>query len=118
MLPSGEIFLRIWTPKFVHMTPETPVEIVVRKARRFIPAPDRQVDPRSVDPSEQHVTLNAPFSFPDKCAYERVYAFPAELKLEARQVYSISGWILDQKKNVQIFEFPFHTDDLGLPLPF
>ena len=118
MLPSGGIFLRIWTSRFVSMTPETPVEIVVRKARRFVTAPDRQVDPRPVDPSERRVTLNVPFSFPDKCAYERVYAFPAELKLEARQEYLISGQVLDQKKYIQIFEFPFRTDDRGLPLAF
>jgi hypothetical protein len=118
MLPSGEIFLRIWTPSFTHLGIEVPVELTVKKTRHFSSTQIPQGDPRPVDPSERHVTLNAPFSFPDKCAYERVYVFPAELKLEARQIYSISGWIRDEKKNVRIFEFPFHTDDRGLPLPF
>jgi hypothetical protein len=140
MLPGDGVFLRIWTPGFTHLDTEVPVELTVKKAGQYSSAQIRrgppppmdapesyeavlcgqhgQGEPQPMDASEQHITLNLPVSFPDKCAYERVYAFPAELKLEARQVYSISGSIQDQNKNVRIFEFSFHTGDLGLPLPF
>jgi hypothetical protein len=138
MLPDDEVFLRIWTPNFTRLGIEIPVELTVKKIGHFSseqipqgePQPNdasapyetmligRQEDTLPIDASERHVTLNAPFPFPDKCAYERVYAFPADLKLEARQEYLISGRILDQKKNIRIFEFPFRTNDRGLPLAY
>ena len=71
-----------------------------------------------MDASEQHFTLNQPISFPDKCAYERVYALPAGLVLEPQKEYSISGQVRDQKKNIQIFEFTFRTDSRGLPVAY
>jgi hypothetical protein len=118
LLPEGEISLRIWSPRFIRLAPEVPVEIIVRKAREYASGQIRRGDPRLVDRSEKRVTLTAPFSFPEKCDYERVYLYPPELKLEPRQDYLISGNIRDQKKNVRIFEFPFRTDDRGLPLAF
>ena len=119
MLPGDEVFLRIWTPSFTHLGIEVPVELTVRKVRRFSSAQIRRGDPQPIiDASERHFTLNLPISFPDKCAYERVYALPADLSLEPQNEYRISGQVRDQKKNIRIFEFTFRTDSRGLPVAY
>ena len=41
MLPSGAVFLRIWTPRFTHLGVEAPVDVTVKKARHFL----RRADP-------------------------------------------------------------------------
>jgi hypothetical protein len=140
MLPGDEVFLRIWTPSFIHLDVEVPVELTVKKVghfssaqiRRGVPQPvdasesyeavligqHGQGDPRPMDASERHFTLNLPISFPDKCAYERVYAFPADLNLEPQNEYRISGQVRDQEKNTRIFEFTFRTDSHGRPIAY
>jgi hypothetical protein len=118
MLPDDEIFLRIWTPSFTRLDSNTPVELTVRQARRYSNAQIRRADPKPVDPTEQHLTLNQPVSFPDNCAYERVYALPAGLTLERQKEYRISGRIRDRNKNIQIFEFTFRTDSRGKPAAY
>jgi hypothetical protein len=140
MLPDDEVFLRIWTPSFTNLDIEAPVELTVKKVgqyssaqiRRGEPQPidtsasdeavligkHRQGDPQPMDASERHFTLNQPVSFPDKCAYERVYTLPADLVLEPQKEYSISGQVRDRNKNIQIFEFTFRTDSRGLPVAY
>ena len=140
MLPDDEVFLRIWTPGFAHLDIEVPVELTVKKAGQFSSAQLRrgesrpidatepyeavligkpgQGDPRPMDASERHFTLNLPVSFPDKCAYERVYALPPGLVLEPQKEYSISGQVRDQEKNIRLFEFTFRTDRRGLPVAY
>ena len=140
MLPGDEVSLRIWTPSFTHLDIEVPVELTVKKVGQFSSARIRrgapqpvdasesyeamlmgkhgQGDSQATDASEQHITLNLPISFPDRCAYERVYALPADLILEPQQEYRISGRVLDQEKNTQIFEFTFRTDSRGLPVAY
>jgi hypothetical protein len=140
MLPDDEVFLRIWTPSFTHLGIEIPVELTIKKVGHFSSAQIRRGDPQPVDASEsyeaaligkhgrgepqpmdaseQHFTLNLPISFPDKCAYERVYALPADLSLEPQNEYWISGQVRDQEKNIQIFEFTFRTDSRGLPIAY
>ena len=140
MLPDDEVFLRIWTPSFAHLDLEVPVELTVKKAGQFSSAQIRrgdpqpidasesyeavligrhgQGDPRPTDASERHFILNQPISFPDKCAYERVYALPADLVLEPQKEYSISGQVRDQNKNIRIFEFTFRTDSRGQPVAY
>jgi hypothetical protein len=140
MLPDDEIFLRVWTPGFVHLDIEVPVELTVKKAGQFSSAQlcrgesrpidatepyetvligkPGQGDPQPMDASERHFTLNQPISFPDQCAYERVYALPAGLVLEPQKEYSISGQVRDQEKNIRLFEFTFRTDNRGLPVVY
>ena len=140
MLPDDEIFLRIWTPGFTHLGIEAPVELTVKKVGHFSSAQIPQEEPqpidasesyeavligrhgrgdsRPMDASERHFTLNLPISFPDKCAYERVYALPADLILEPQNEYWISGRVRDQEKNTRIFEFTFRTDSRGLPVAY
>jgi hypothetical protein len=140
MLPDDEVFLRIWTPGFTHLGIEAPVELTVKKVGHFSSAQIPQEEPqpidasesyeavligrhgrgdsRPMDASERHFTLNLPISFPDKCAYERVYALPADLILEPQNEYWISGRVRDQEKNTRIFEFTFRTDSRGLPVAY
>jgi hypothetical protein len=140
MLPDDEVFLRIWSPSLTNLELEVPVELTVKKAGQFSSAEIRrgdhqpvgasesyeavligkhgQADPQLINASERHFTLNQPISFPDKCAYERVYAFPADLALEPQKEYSISGRVNDQYKNTRIFDFTFRTDTRGLPVAY
>lgn len=118
LLPNDEVCLRIWTPSFTHLDLETPVEVTVEKVRRFLPAQIRHGDPKPIDAFERHLTFNLPLSFPDRCAYERVYALAPDLILEPQKMYWISGQIRDAKKIIRIFKFAFHTDSRGLPAAY
>jgi len=139
-LPDDEVFLRIWSSSFTHLDFEVPVELTVKKVGQFSSAEihrgdhqpvgasesyeavligeNGQGDPQPGNAFERHLTLNQPISFPDKCAYERVYAFPADLVLEPQKEYSISGRVRDQNKNIRIFDFTFHTDSRGMPVAY
>ena len=52
MLPSDEVFLRIWTPSFVRLGSDAPIEVTVEKVGRFVPAQIRRGDPKPIDASE------------------------------------------------------------------
>ena len=139
-LPDDEVFLRIWSPSFVHLALEVPVELTIKKTGQYSsvrisrgnPPPNRtsdtyedalisgpgRGDPQPTDASERHFILNQPITFPDQCPYERVYALPADLVLEPQKEYSISVQIHDQDKNIQIFEFTFRTNTRGLPVAY
>jgi hypothetical protein len=118
MLPSDEAFLRIWTPSFAHLGSDAPVEVTVETAGPFLPAQIRRGDPKPIDASEKHWTLNLPLSLPGNCSYERVYALPPDLILEPQQAYRISGRLCDQKTSTRIFDFAFRTDSRGLPVAY
>jgi hypothetical protein len=118
MLAQDEVFLRIWTPSFAHLDLEVPVELTVKKVPRFSNAQIRRKEPQPIDASERHFTLNLPITFLDKCAYERVYALPADLILEPQKEYWISGQVPDEKKNIRLFEFTFRTDSRGRPIAY
>ena len=117
-LPIDGAFLRIWAPSFAHLSSEVPVEVTVEKARPFLPAQICRGDPKPIDASEKHWTLSLPLLLPGDCAYERVYARPADLILEPQAAYRISGRLRDQQKNIRLFNFVFHTDSHGLPAPY
>jgi hypothetical protein len=118
LLPDGEVFLRIWTPSFTHLDSDAPVELTVRKARRYSPARIRRADPNLADTSEQHLILNQPMVFPENSAYERVYALPPGLVLEPQKEYRIVGRIRERNKDIRIFEFTFRTDSRGQPVAY
>jgi hypothetical protein len=116
MLPSDQIFLRVWTPDFARVSPETPVEITVKPARRFLPARIRREDPQPSAPSERHSMLNLMTSPLAGRSCERLYAFPSNLTLDPQTLYFISGRAQNQNKPTQIFKFAFWTDSCGLPV--
>jgi hypothetical protein len=118
LLPADDVFLRIWSPRFAGLDINAPVEATIEKVQRI---PDAQ-NPRGVSKTVQllgrHLTLNRPVSFPDKCPYERIYAFPADVVLKPQTEYRISGWIRDQNKIASLFELNFYTDSCGRPAAY
>ncbi|MGO8927266.1 MAG: alkaline phosphatase family protein [Limisphaerales bacterium] len=118
MLSSDGALLRIWTPSFVHLGSDAPVDVTIAKAGRFLHAQIRRGDPEPIDASEKHLTLNLPLSLPGNCSYERIYALPPDLMLEPQKAYWISGRLRDGKKNLGIFKFAFRTDIRGLPAAY
>ena len=118
MLPSDGVFLRIWGPSFARLGSDAPVEVTVEKAGRFLPAQIRRGDPKPIEASEKHWTLNHSLSFPGNCAYDMVYELPPDLILEPQKTYRISGRLRDQKKNNRLFKFAFRTDSRGLPAAY
>jgi hypothetical protein len=116
--PHDGLFLRVWTPSFAHLDPEAPVELMVANVQNFLPVEVRRGDPKPIDVSERHLTLNHPLSFPHARAYERVYALPPDLIFEPKKCYRFAGRIRDQNKNIQIFKFTFRTDSRGWPVSY
>lgn len=112
LLPDDDVFLRIWSPQFFTVDDETPVEVAIKKTPRFANA---QTDKEDTD---LHLTFDQPVDFPDKCAYERIYACPPGLVLEPQAEYQISGWMQNQGENIRLFEFIFHTNNRGRPAAF
>ena len=118
LLMSEEVFLRIWTPHFIHLGLEAPVDVTVKKARQFRHAQIRRGDSESVDSSEQRLTFNLPVVLADSGSPERVYALPSNLILQPGQMYLISGRVGDGKRSNRIFSFAFHTDGRGVPVAY
>jgi hypothetical protein len=118
LLPSDEIFLRVWTPRFTHLDIDAPVEVTMQKVPHFSNPQRRRWDPERIDASERNLTLRLPVSMPGQSPYERVYAFPRDLILEPEKTYRISGRINDGKEKVPIFEFAFRTDSHGMPVVY
>jgi hypothetical protein len=117
-LSRDKALLRIWTPSFTCFQSRCRVEIKVEKLPRFPPGSIRRGGPLAPGSLEQRLSLAAPISFPDKCPYERIYAFPSELKLEPQKLYRISGKIHAGTNHLSNFKLLFHTDSRGLPLPY
>jgi hypothetical protein len=118
LLPDDDVFLRIWSPQFSLVNSKTPVEVIIKKVPRFSGAQIRHGIDKPIEAPGLRLTFNLPVSFPDKCAYERIYACPSDLLLESRAEYRISGWIQRLGKNIPLFEFTFHANDCGRPAPF
>ena len=117
-LPADDVFLRIWSPQLTHLDIHAPLEVVIEKTPRFASAPTDRGNHNLVDTPGLHLTFHDPISFPDNCADERIYACPPDLVLEPQAGYRISGWVRDQGKNIQLFEFTFQTDSRGRPAAF
>jgi hypothetical protein len=117
-LSRNEVFLRIWTPRFACLPSQSWVEVRVEKVVRSPPVRVRRGEPLLPNSSEQRLTLHAPISTPNKCSYERIYAFPGELKLEPQKTYRMSGQIHARGKSTRGFKLVFHTDSCSLPLPY
>lgn len=118
LLPADDVFLRIWSPQLVRLDIKVPVEVAIEKIPRFASAQIKLGNHDPVDAPGLYLTFKTPVSFPDPCAYERVYACPPDLVLEPQAEYQISGWIRAQEKNIRLFEFNFHTNDRGRPAAF
>jgi hypothetical protein len=92
--------------------------VTIKKVSRFANPQTKRGNHEPVDAPGLHLTFNPPVSFPDKCAWERIYACPPDLILEPQTEYQLSGWIGDQGKNILLVEFNFQTNSRGRPAAF
>jgi len=118
LLPEGDVFLRIWSPQLSHLDAKVPVEAAIKKILRFPSAQSQRGDHEPVEAPGLRLTFNLPVSFPDPCAYERVYALPSDLILEPQTEYQLSGWIGDRGKIIRLVEFNFYTNSRGRPAAY
>jgi hypothetical protein len=118
LLPTDDIFLRVWSPQLIHLDIQAPLEVTIEKIPHFASAPGERGDHHLSEVPGLHLAFNDPISFPDGCAYERIYACPPDLVLEPQAEYRISGYVRDQEKLDFLFEFTFHTNDRGRPAAF
>jgi hypothetical protein len=113
LLPDNDVFLRVWSPQFVHLDVNAPVEAIIGKVQPFT---NTQNHPAVA--LGRRLTFNHPISLPDERAYERIYALPSDLILKPQTTYRISGWIRSRNKSISLFEFTFHTDSRGRPAAY
>ena len=118
LLPDDDVFLRIWSPLFSHLDAKIPVETTIKKIPRFSTAQIQHGNHKPVETPGLRLTFNLPVSFPDECAWERIYALQPDLILEPQTQYQLSGWIGDREKNIRLFEINFHTNSRGRPAAY
>jgi hypothetical protein len=106
-LPGNGLFLRIWSPELAKIDAKTPIIVAIGKAKRY-----------STSPSPQQMIFDQPLFSADSSMSERIYAAPADLKLEPQTEYNISGWIQTQPKAGGLFNFSFYTNADGRPVAF
>ena len=106
-LPDDGVYLRIWSPEFLHLDGTVPVEAAIEKVARFGPAQN-----------QQPITFGLPLSDADHSAWERIYALPHELTLEPQTEYKMSCYVQEQNKTVRLFAFNFHTNRNGQPAAY
>jgi hypothetical protein len=117
-LPDGKVFLRVWSPDFAAPGIGDSLDAAIGKisSADAVEVADGNLPPRIG--REIMLTFPKPVFLPPDGAYERIYACPADLNLEPRAVYQISGWASGGARNAGRFEFVFQTDDRGRPVPF
>ena len=117
-LPDDGLFLRVWSPDLAWSGNSPSLEATIEK----ISGPsDPSAGAQSLKPTMGHeirVTFKEQVSFPTNCPYERVYAYPRNLRLEPQANYEISGWGEGEGRNVGRFEFDFRTDSHGRPVAY
>jgi hypothetical protein len=118
LLPKDGVFLRVWSPQLTHLDINAPVMATLEKVKHFSDPRSQIWAPQPKVVLGRHLTFNHPISFPDKCAYERIYALPPDLILKPQTEYRISGWIRAQSKSISLFEFNFYTDRQGRPAAY
>jgi hypothetical protein len=118
LLPDNDVFLRVWSPQLTNLDRQVPVVVAIEKMPRFSSAQIRRGDHEPAAALRRQMIFNLPISFPDQDSGERIYALPPDVVLEPQAEYEISGWIQDQKKTIQLFDFPFHTGADGRPAAY
>ncbi len=117
-LPDNDVFLRIWSPQFARLDTNVPVEVVIAKIPGYSSVEIRRGDHKPAAETGLHLTLNVPFSFPERSAGERIYALPPGLTLEPQTRYKISGEIREPNHAIRLFAFNFYTNRDGRPAAF
>jgi hypothetical protein len=106
-LPGGGVYLRIWSPELAPLADAVPVAVAIQKIPRY-----------STSPGPRELVLDSPLAFRERTPNERIYALPANLKLEPHCEYQISGRLQPPARGGRLFEFNFYTDEAGWPAPF
>ncbi|HTR41213.1 MAG TPA: alkaline phosphatase family protein [Pseudomonadales bacterium] len=117
-LPDNGIYLRVWSPELAQPGTSIPLEAVIEKLSGSV---DVQTGAVTLQPKVGHaknVTFSKLLSFPRDCDYERIYACPADLGLEPKAEYRISGWARGKDKDVARFVFTFRTNEHGQPVAY
>jgi len=117
-LPGDGVFLRVWSPQFTNLDFAAPVSVTIESGVHFSNPQNQRWTSRPKVVLGRHLTFNQPVSLPHPCAYERVYALPADLILKPLTEYRISGWVRGPNQSVPLFEFNFHTDRQGRPAAY
>jgi len=117
-LPDHGVFLRIWSPQFIHRDLGVPVELTIKKVSRFSSAQIRRGNQQPSAETGLLLTLDRPLAGADPSSCERVYAFPPGLVLEKQAEYTASGWLRDQTEKIRLFVIEFHTGSDGRPTAF
>jgi hypothetical protein len=118
LLPAGDVFLRIWSPQLAQLDIEAPLEVTIEKIPHFDRASIERGNHNPLETPGLHLTFRDPISFPEKCAYERIYACPPDLVLEPQTEYRIAAWIRGPEKRDFLFEFEFYTNGRGRPAAY
>jgi hypothetical protein len=95
-----------------------PVEATIGRLTGIDDPPVAQANLQPRITHETQVTFSEPISLSENSSYERIYAFPPDLKLAPQTAYRISGWLRGSGKDKGIFELDFRTDAQGRPLPY
>jgi len=108
---AHEFFLRVWTPAFARIDPQTPISITIEKSG--LPVRVRRSDPDPAEAFKQGLTL-----YPSCAALscDRTYALPPTVALQPQTPYRISIRILEGNQSKQVFQFTFRTDPRGTPI--
>jgi hypothetical protein len=116
-LPDQGVFLRVWSPQLAQLDNNAPVNVTIESVKHFARPQNPPMAPRPKTLGRQLV-FNRPVTLSDPCAYERIYALPADLDLKPLTAYRISGWVRGQNKSLPLFQFNFRTDRQGRPVAF
>ncbi|HTX21851.1 MAG TPA: hypothetical protein VMD27_08355 [Candidatus Aquilonibacter sp.] len=117
MLPTNDVFLRVWSPQLISLDTNAPLEVSIAKIPRFAAAQVQHAAEDPPDPPGLHFTFENSIPLSGQSAYERIYACPPDLNLEPQTEYQISIWIHAPEKHF-LFDFTFYTDARGRPAAF
>jgi hypothetical protein len=106
-LSSAGVYLRMWSPRLAALDHKASVGVELEKIPRY-----------ATSPGPRQVTLDRPLALGGGSANERIYALPADLKLEPLTEYKMSGWIQDEPGAGPLFALSFRTSRDGQPAAF
>lgn len=116
---QAQAWLRVWSPELRRSPGDTSLLLTMKRDAANAGAPTRRGDPDPVIASTKHICLSNPQVLPDNCE-DRFYALPPDLRLDPGKLYQISGRLPDPitKKDRQLFQFKFRTDNRGMPVVY
>jgi len=105
-LPDG-ICLRVWSPQLTGADRNIRLSATIEKARRY-----------STSPAPGPFDLGQPLPLAESGGHERIYALPADWRLEPGTEYKLRLGIQAPSGSDRLCELLFRTDQAGRPVPF